>query len=112
MYCSRCMLLTPDSSPCPQCGKSDKLRAPQDDDMCFLLEEDAMFGDMLADVFRQNDVSFAYKQPREGWMSSIFGASFDKHRFYVAYSDLDKARALAASLFASDPVDEDGEIRP
>ncbi len=112
MYCQRCMLLFDGEDKCPECGKTDKLGQPRDEDLCFLMEEDAMWGDMLSDVFQQNGISFTWKQPREGWMSSIFGASFDKRLFYVAYSDLEKARSLAESLLHAQPVPDDAEPGP
>ncbi len=53
MYCERCRLLT-DGAVCPVCGRNT--RQPADNDECFLIEKEMLFGEMLIDVLKQNGV--------------------------------------------------------
>ena len=107
MYCEKCQVLFEEGNVCPICEKSRNVREPQEDDLCFLTEEENMWADMIEDVLKQNDVSFTWRQAREGWLGPIFGQKFDRHRFYVSYCDYEKAKGLLDSLEKAQPAEEE-----
>ncbi len=46
MYCEKCHSLI-EGKKCPACGPK-KVREPLDDDLCFLVEKEMIWGEMLA----------------------------------------------------------------
>ena len=99
MYCSRCNVLL-DGDVCPHCGNK-KTRAPLDEDLCFLTGQDVIWGEMLADVLKQNHIPFFQKSALGAGMAMKVGPYLDRYSFYVPYSYLRDAKDIVDFLFAS-----------
>ena len=90
MYCEKCQMLFDGGGKCPVCEKEKYVREPREDDLCFLVEEESMWADMIDDVFRQIGVpeytaeERAYAQrfkdtfPIEGQLSDLPAAASDR----------------------------------
>ncbi len=98
-YCARCGVLT-EGEVCPSCG-SRKLRAPEKGDLCFLVEKEALWSDMLADVLDQNGIPCMKKSSMGAGLAIRAGALFETFRFYVTYRDLERAQELVEELFSA-----------
>ena len=98
MYCPNCYILF-DEPRCPSCGRK-KVRAPQENDPCYLITKDHIWSGVLEDILRQNDIPY-YKQGALGaGLTAKFGSINEHFRFYVPYACLEKAKELCISLFA------------
>ena len=58
-YCEPCKAAF-EGDRCPVCG-SKKSRPARADDLCFLAEKEQIWGEMLSDVLRQNEIPFLRK---------------------------------------------------
>ena len=96
-YCEHCMLLTP-SDQCPTCGASS-LTAPKEDQPCFLIEKDALWSGMLADVLEQNNITFQQKPLFDAVIAVIVGPAMERYRFYVPFSFYPAAQEIVEELF-------------
>lgn len=105
MYCENCHALFEGGEKCPECGKK-KVRPVQDTDMCFLCEEEAMWGQLLMEVFKQEQVQFTYQQGREAWLGLLFGSKLNSYCFYVAYTDYERAADLRKAVLEAPTVEE------
>ena len=99
-YCDRCKTAFYGER-CPVCG-SRNVRPAKADDLCFLAEKEQLWGEMLSDVLRQNDIPFL----RKGTMGAAFaltvGPGMERYRFYVSYLDLKRAKGAVEQLFGDD----------
>lgn len=98
MYCDRCNALF-DGNVCPNCGNR-KVREPVDEDYCFLIEKDVVFGEMLADILKQNDVPFYQKSVLGAGLALNVGPYLERYRFYVPHSHFQYAKSLVDALFS------------
>lgn len=100
MYCEACnVIYTGDR--CPSCG-STRGRPPQPEDICFLMEKDAMWGRMLEDVLRQNGMEVWTKSTLGVGLALKVGGMFERLRIYVRYARWQEAQDLAAQLFSGE----------
>lgn len=98
MYCDHCKLLTAETT-CPACG-SRALREPQEDDSCFLTEKEMLWGEMLADLLRQNQIPFLYKKALGAGLAMEVGPYQERYAFYVPYAHLPAAKEIVAGFFS------------
>ena len=99
MLCESCSRLIDDTAKtCPYCG-SKKVRDPRDEDLCFFAERDALWGPVLADVFKQNGIRFVQREALGAGFTMRAGAQLERHRFYVRYDQLNAAKAVYEDLF-------------
>lgn len=98
MYCEKCDIIT-DDKVCPVCGNK-KVRDPADDDPCFLVEKEMMWGEMLADVLKQNDIPFYYKKALGAGLALKAGPMFERYVFFVPYAQLSKAKDIVEGMFS------------
>ena len=107
MYCEGCSsLFEESSSKCPLCG-SKKVRIPAPDDPCFLVEKDAIWGEVLADVLKQNNIPFYNKKLLGAGLEMNIGLAFERYKFYVPFSQVSQAQELVEALFT--PVEDKEE---
>ncbi len=78
------------------------MRQVQPDDPCFLTEKDSPWDGMLEDVLRQNDIPFLTEGRLGAGLSTYVGPILEVTRFYVRWSDLERAKALVEELFGAD----------
>lgn len=97
MYCEKCRNLI-EGRNCPDCGPK-RVREVREDDLCFVIEKPQMWGEMLEDVFRQNDVPYIVQRTMGAGLAMSIGAFLECYRFYVPYSDIKRAEELLAELF-------------
>ena len=99
-YCERCKIAF-SGGVCPACG-SKKVRPPMANDLCFLAEKEQIWGEMLSDVLRQNDIPFLRKGALGAGLAMKIGPGMERYRFYVSYCDLNRARGAVEQLFGED----------
>lgn len=98
MYCEACNAIYTGSH-CTICGSADG-RMPQPDDICFLTEQEAMWGRMLEDVLRQNGIEVWTKSTLGAGLVLKSGGIFERLRMYVRYARWQEANDLTDQLFS------------
>lgn len=99
MFCENCQVAFDENERiCPSCGNK-KLRKVRDDDFCFFCEKDMMWGSMLADLFKQENIRFYYKEVLGAAFVMKVGPFNERFRFYVQFSQLGKARDIYNDIF-------------
>ena len=106
-YCENCQLIL-EGDVCPLCG-SRRVREPAAEDVCFLIEKDQLFGDMLADVLKQEKIPFLQRGRLGAALAMRTGGLLESQRFFVRYDDLPRARAVTEELFSADAIVDDEE---
>lgn len=102
MYCEHCnRLIETSTEKCPSCGNRS-LRQPNAEDYCFLMEQEPMWGEMLADVLKQNGIAFVIQKELGGGLADRVGPILERYYLYVKFGQLDEARNLAAELFPAE----------
>ena len=99
-YCEKCKTAFEDDI-CPACG-SRKVRPARADDLCFLAEKDQIWGEMLSDVLRQNEIPFLRKGTMGAGFALTVGPGMERYRFYVSFCDLNQAKSAVEQLFGDD----------
>ena len=100
MYCERCSFAF-EGDTCPSCGLR-KLRPARAEDLCFLAEKEQIWGEMLSDVLRQNNIPFLRKGTLGAAVTLRTGPGLERYRFFVAYRDLKRARGAVEQLFGEE----------
>lgn len=101
MYCEKCSILFEDGEAvCPACG-SKKIRNPEADDNCFLVEKEVIWGEMLADVLGQSEIPFFYKKALGAGVAAYVGPLLERYSFYVPFSELAAAQSIVDELFSA-----------
>lgn len=103
MYCERCRHIAEgvETDVCPNCGYR-ALRVPHEDDFCFLTEREAMWGEMLADVLRQDEIPFVYEKALGAGLALKTGPARERYRFYIPYERLNEGTEVVRALFESE----------
>lgn len=99
MYCERCSVVF-EGHVCPQCG-SKKVRAEVGADYCFLIEKEMIWGEMLAEVLRQNSIPFYQRNVFGAGLTLNVGSYLERYKFFVPYAYLSEAQNLVDVLFSS-----------
>ncbi len=99
-YCGKCKAAF-EGAPCPICGNK-KIRPARADDLCFLAEKEQIWGEMLSDVLRQNDIPFLRNGTKGAGFALTAGPGIERYRFYVSFCDLRRARGVVEQLFGDD----------
>lgn len=97
MFCEKCGALF-EGNVCPVC-KNKKVREPEENDLCFLVEKEQIWGDMLADVLTQNGILFLKKGRLGAGLTTRMGTFAGSLRFFVKYSDMERAQKIVEELF-------------
>lgn len=100
MFCPHCNVIV-NAPKCPVCG-SGKIRAPQEDDYCYLTEKETIWAGALSDILTQNEVPFVTKNMLGAGLSAKMGPALERTRFYVPYSHYQLAQDLEREFFSSD----------
>ena len=100
MYCERCCFAL-EGDECPSCG-GRKLRPARAEDLCFLAEKEQIWGEMLSDVLRQNEIPFLRKGRLGAGFALAAGPGQERYRFYVSFCDLNQAKSAVEQLFGED----------
>ena len=102
MYCEECQnLFDASGRRCPFCA-SKRTREPQDGDFCYFAETEALWGAVLADVFKQNAIRSYHKEVLGAGFTMRAGYHNERLRFYVEYAQREKAKALYDGLFSTE----------
>ena len=104
MYCEKCKHVF-DGERCPNCRKG-RVRPVRPDDPCFLAEKGSPLSGMLEDVLRQNGIPFLTGGRLGAGLSTYVGTILEVTRFYVRWSDLERARGIVEELFGADSGNE------
>lgn len=112
MYCENCQALTPENDAyCLRCGEKTA-RHPRPEDYCFLVEKEMLWGEMLADVLEQENISFEIKRALGAGLAVTIGALQERYAFYVPYRDYERAQQIVEDLFAVKEEDTDPDAAP
>lgn len=68
---------------------------------CFLVEKEAVWAGMLADVLKQEGVPFLQQGAMGAGMAARTGFMTERYRFFVAEEDLPKAKEIVEELFGN-----------
>ncbi|MBO4298868.1 MAG: helix-turn-helix domain-containing protein [Clostridia bacterium] len=89
---------------CRVLGKSLDELFWEDDAMkepCFLVEKDAVWAGMLADVLKQEGIPFLQQGAMGAGMAARTGFMTERYRFFVAGEHLPKAMEIVEELFGN-----------
>lgn len=103
MYCENCRVVF-EGTECPHCG-NEKGRPPEADDDIFLVEKEVLYGEMLADVFKQKGIPHYFKPRLGAGMAMTVGLYQESYRFYVPYAHWADALEALEELFPADAED-------
>lgn len=73
------------------------------DDPCYLTEKGSPWNGMLEDVLRQNEIPFVTGGRLGAGLSTYVGSVLEVTRFYVRWSDMERAREIVEGLFGAEP---------
>ena len=113
LYCEKCRLPA-EGDRCPECGRK-KLREIREDDLCFLIERDVIWSEVVEDLLKENDIPYLTKGRMGAGLAISVGPMFEKNRYYVPYACLEKARELMIAVFEkgegedAQPPEENGD---
>ncbi len=97
-YCENCHLLSAGPT-CGYCGKT-RLRAPREDDYCFLTSLSAPWDAALTELLTEVQI-VPVCLPRNQVPSAYTNEIFQKTELYVPYAALERAKALEKNLLES-----------
>lgn len=69
---------------------------------CFLTEKEPIWGEMLADVLKQNGVPFVIQKALGGGLRDRVGPLLERYSFYVPPEYSEQAKKLAGELFSGE----------
>lgn len=100
MYCAKCQRIVATRT-CRDCG-SDWVREAGADDICYLVEKEQIWAEMLEEVLRQNGIPFLIRHTLGAGITMSVGAMLECHKIYVPFETLDQALAIVDELFPTD----------
>ena len=100
-YCADCRVLC-EYEKCDICGNDD-LREAIDDDFCFLLQCEELFGDVVESALSDSSIKCA-KVPFGNGARKALGLNLGNYKIYVQYQHYDEAKTIVKSL-TTDPTD-------
>ena len=108
LYCEKCRAAVgEEEKTCPVCG-GKKLRPIREDDPCFLIEKDQIWSEVVEDSLRGAGIPFLMKGRMGAGLAINVGPMFEKNRYYVNFSDLDRAKEIMDGVFGEgEEVEED-----
>ena len=99
MYCESCQIAFSDNR-CPFCG-SKKIRQPVANDPCFLCEKQIVWGEMLEEALKNNDIPVMIKKRWGAGMALKVGPMMEQVRIFVPFSCLEDSKRIASELFSN-----------
>jgi len=75
------------------------VREPLSDDPCFLVEKEMIWDEMLADVLKQNDIPFLYRESLGAGVTIQIGTMLERYRFFEPYFHFKRAKDIVEGLF-------------
>lgn len=98
LYCEKCLLAIMNNH-CPICG-SRNLRTPLPDDYCFLCEKQVMWGELLGEALRSNDIPVIFKRKIGAGMALKAGPMMERLKVYVPFSRYIDSLEIVDELFS------------
>ena len=103
-YCRKCHILFEDDR-CPRCG-TRYVYEPEADDFCFLTEKEFLWAEMLEEALKEEAIPVVTDEAVVGaWFTKTLDSLRERHRIYVPYAHLHRAREIEQEMF-----DENGEL--
>ncbi len=100
MYCEKCKRLF-DKTYCPICGSS-AIRNPNPDDLCFLIEKEPMWAEMLEEVLKDNEIPFITRKKLGAGMALKAGPMMERISIFVPYAYYGAATEFVTILFSAE----------
>ena len=95
-YCEKCKQLC-SIDYCDNCGNKE-IRSAEDNDFCFIAENDEMYSKMLADILENNDIKCVMIPDGNG-VRSAMGMTLGKYKIYVMYKHYSMAESIISAFF-------------
>ncbi len=105
MYCKHCMMLV-NGDVCDNCG-NEHLIEPCADDLVLVAEKTSMWAGMLADVFRQHNITYYTEERLGAAITMLTGSSLESLRFYVPLAQQEQALDILEGLFGAGQLIDD-----
>lgn len=103
-YCRKCHILFEDDR-CPRCGNRYVYR-PEADDFCFLTEKEFLWAEILEQALKEEGIPVVTDETVVGaWKSKVIDTLGTRHRIFVPFAYLDRAREIEREMF-----DGNGEL--
>ncbi len=103
-YCEACHVAW-DTEDCPMCGRQ-RLREIRPEDPCYLTEKEWIWGEMLEDVLKQNDIPFMRKNVLGAAVAIKTGLMRERVRIYVPFREMARASRIVKELFNAPPEEK------
>lgn len=100
MYCPNCYILA-NGTHCPVCG-SKKLRVPNQDDYCFLVEKELIWATVLEDLLKDNGLPFVIRNTLGAGLAAKIGPALERKRFFVPFQHYTRAKELEMEFFSAE----------
>jgi hypothetical protein len=97
-YCENCHILN-EHDYCKNCGKK-KLRNPENNDYCFLIEVNSMFGEAFGGLLKGKNIPYS-AMPSGNWLRTYFALKLENLKIFVPYEFFDKAKELLNEILAN-----------
>lgn len=108
LYCEKCKLAY-EQAQCPACGSREG-RIPLPNDFCYLCEEQVMWGEMIAEVLRNNGILCIIKNKLGVGMALKVGPMMERVMIYVPFSRMQEAKDLIDGLLCDADEDDEREL--
>jgi hypothetical protein len=74
-------------------------RRQENSEYIFLTEQEPMWGEMLADILKQNEIPFVIQKALGGGLADRVGPLLERYAFYVSCGYLGKAQQITEEFF-------------
>ena len=105
-YCRKCHILFEDNL-CPRCGNR-YVYAPEGEDYCYLTEKSFLDAELLEGALHSDGIPVVTAETVVGaWLTKSIGSLKERHKLFVPYTHLERARAIEQEMFAGedDPLE-------
>lgn len=103
-YCEKCYHLN-DQEECSCCGNK-KLRGITDQDICFLIEKQTIWAEMLKEKLDNAEIPYECVGGMGAAMAIKAGPYLENYQFYVPYAYYPKAKNIIDEMFSQDQTAE------
>ena len=107
-YCEKCHLIN-EQDFCQTCGNK-KLRKPENNDYCFLIEVNSMFGEMYERILKEEDIPYT-AMPSGNGVRSYFALNLENHVIYVPYGFFNKAKELLNDILMNVDEEQNSDLK-
>lgn len=105
-YCEKCHTLN-EQDCCQYCGRIN-LRNPYENDYCFLIEVNSIFGRMFIGILEYESIPYS-AMPSGNGILSIFALKLENYKIYVTYEFFSRAKELLNEILINSEKEEESK---